>query len=107
MKDGNFDVSEAEEANEDEEEEDVVDPAGVPPLPDSLDVADVEEAPADGELFARVEVPSGSIAVRGLGTESFLGRVGARLVRARKGLRIPPERWRKNAAKQMRDALTE
>ena len=70
MKDANFDVPEAEEANEDEKEEDVVEPAEVPSLPDGLDVADAEEAPADRELSARAEVPSGSIDARGLEAET-------------------------------------
>ncbi len=60
LKDESFDVPEAEVASEDEEEEDVVEPAEVPPLPDGFDVADAEEAPADGEMPARAEVPSGS-----------------------------------------------
>ena len=68
-------------------DEDVLEPAEATSLPDGLDVADAEEAPADGELSARAEAPSGSID-RGRGTESFSGRAGERHFRARKGLRV-------------------
>ena len=111
MNDENFDVHEAEEANEDEKEEDVMEPAEVLALPDGLDVADAEEAPADGELPTRAEAPSGSIDVRGLGTESFPGRAGERPAGARTGSTrlpaIPPELWERRSSKQKRDAVAE
>ncbi len=86
MNDENFDVHEAEEANEDGKKEDVVKPAEAPSLTYGLDVADAEEAPADGELSWRAEALSGSVDARGPGAESFPGRAGGRPVRARQGV---------------------
>ena len=67
----------------------MVEPPKALVLPHVLDVADAEEAPADEELSERAEAPSASTDVRGLGTDMFPCRAGARHVRARsKGLRV-------------------
>jgi hypothetical protein len=90
LSDENFGVPEAEEATVDERDDEVVEPADVPALPECSDVTDAEEAPADEELSARAEVPSGSVDVRGFGTGTFPGRAGPTggLFGPERGLRV-------------------